>query len=105
MQETIELIDDDQDKITDEFLPFLHGNPILAMIYAKSLLLLNLPLQRQAKLSANQQCLMYVRMHKKFCDDEDKCYTYDSKELRIPVPYTLQIRGRIYCFKEGECCQ
>ena len=30
MQKTIELIDDDQDEITDKFLPFLHAKLILA---------------------------------------------------------------------------
>ena len=38
-------VDDDQDEIMDEFLPFLHAKPILAMIYAKMLLSPNLPLQ------------------------------------------------------------
>ena len=82
IEETIELVEDDHDEITDEFLPFLHANPILAMIYAKMLLSPNLPVQRREKLSANQQRLTYVRMHKKFRDDEDRCYTYDSKEYK-----------------------
>ena len=46
MEETIELVDDDQlqSEIMDEFLPFLHTNPILAIKYDRMLLSPNLPL-------------------------------------------------------------
>lgn len=68
--------------MADEFLSFLYANPILEMVYDKMLLSGIIPLQRQTKLSANKQRHMYVRTHRRFHDNKDKCYMFNSKEYK-----------------------
>ena len=82
--EKIDLVYDHQlqGEIKDEFLPFMHANPILAIIYDRMLFSPNLPLQRRVKLAAGQECFVYVRKHKSFRNDEDRCYTYDLKQYK-----------------------